>query len=104
MSVSDGLTKKRIKKTWIDHKIPVEQHGATSLEAAYRYRDVTGDRAPILVTETAAPWKFPATLEELNVDYDVPEWVIKMGELPRFKKNLPGNYEAIKEDFRATFC
>jgi threonine synthase len=104
ISISDRLTKSRMKKTWGNHKKAVEQHGAVALEAAYRYRDVSGDRSPILVTETAAPWKFSELLDERGVEYDMPQWVTELDKLPKFKKNLPGNYEAIKEDFRATFC
>ena len=105
ISISDGLTRKRIKQTWEDHRIPVEQHGAVSLEAAFRYKNVTGDSRPILVTETAAPWKFTELLDELGVGYDVPGWVDTiMKAPPKNKRELPGNYQAIKEDFRATFC
>ena len=99
VSVSDAVTRERIRKTWKKRRIPVEPHGAVALEAAYRYKAATGLKVPVLVTETAAPWKFPEVLEEEGVDVETPDWVKEMRGLPKHNKDLPGNYEAVKEDF-----
>ncbi|MCX6814570.1 MAG: threonine synthase [Candidatus Aenigmarchaeota archaeon] len=103
ISISDKLTKRRIKETWKEHRISVEPHGSVALEAAYRYRNVTGDKRKILVTETAAPWKFPNILDNMGIEYEVPEWVQKTAEMSKFTKKLPGDYQTIKEDFLGTF-
>lgn len=98
ISVSDGVTRERISKA-AEKGIPVEQHGAVSLEGAYRYKEATKTTKPILVTETAAPWKFPEVLDELGVQYKTPDWVLDIEKKESFNEKLPGDYEAIKEDF-----
>ena len=63
-SVTDEVTKTRMKEVYERTGYVACPHTAVGLEAAYRYRDETGNDAPIVVLATAHPAKFPEVVAE----------------------------------------
>lgn len=63
-SVSDEVTKTRLKRVYEQHGYVACPHTAVGLEAADRYRTETGDASPIIVLGTAHPAKFAGVVGE----------------------------------------
>jgi len=63
-SVSDEVTKTRLRETYETYGYTACPHTAVGLEAAACYREATGDEALIIVLATAHPAKFADTVEE----------------------------------------
>ena len=63
-SVTDEVTKTRMKEVYERTGYVACPHTAVGLEAAHRYRAETGDDAPIVVLATAHPAKFPEVVSE----------------------------------------
>ncbi len=67
-SISDKATRARMKKVYEETSYVACPHTAVGLEAAARYRERTGDDAPIISLATAHPAKFPEVVgETLNI-------------------------------------
>ena len=62
-SVSDGVTKTRLREVYETYGYVACPHTAVGFEAAARYREATGDSVPIIVLATAHPAKFADTVE-----------------------------------------
>ncbi len=62
-SVSDEVTKTRLREIYDTYGYTACPHTAVGLEAAARYREATGDEAPMIVLATAHPAKFVDTVE-----------------------------------------
>lgn len=62
-SVSDEVTKIRLREVYETYGYISCPHTAVGLEAAARYREATGDDTPIIVLGTAHPAKFANTVE-----------------------------------------
>ena len=63
-SVSDDATKTRMKEVYERTGYVACPHTAVGLEAAARYRERTGDAAPVISLATAHPAKFPEAVGE----------------------------------------
>lgn len=63
-SVSDEVTKTRLREVYETYGYTACPHTAVGFEAVARYREATGDDAPIIVLATAHPAKFANTVEE----------------------------------------
>ena len=63
-SVSDEVTKTRLREVYETYGYTACPHTAVGLEAVARYRKATGDETPVIVLATAHPAKFVDTVEE----------------------------------------
>ncbi len=63
-SVSDEVTRTRLRKVYETYGYVACPHTAVGFEAAARYREATGDGAPIIVLATAHPAKFADVVEQ----------------------------------------
>ena len=71
-SVSDETTQIRLRQVYETHGYIACPHTAVGFEAAARYRQETGDDAPIIVLATAHPAKFEETVEAA-LGFDLPK-------------------------------
>ena len=62
-SVSDEVTKTRLRQVYETYGYIACPHTAVGFEAALRYRKETGDSTPVIVLATAHPAKFEGTVE-----------------------------------------
>ena len=67
VSISDEVTKKRLKQTYETTSYLPCPHTAVGIEALERYRDQTNDRTPMISLATAHPAKFPDALTAANL-------------------------------------
>ncbi len=63
-SVSDEVTRARLRRVFDAHAYVACPHTAVGLEAAARYRDETSDPTPVIVLATAHPAKFEEVVED----------------------------------------
>ncbi len=63
-SVSDEITRTRMKRVYQESGYVACPHTAVGLEAVARYRRETGDDSPIITLATAHPAKFPSVVEQ----------------------------------------
>ncbi|MGB7963987.1 MAG: threonine synthase [Propionicimonas sp.] len=96
--VSDSSTHAQrvatIASTWREHGVMIDPHTADGVGVARRY--VTPG-VPMIVTETALPVKFAATIvEAIGVEPERPVSFLGLEELPRRVVELPLDAEALK--------
>jgi threonine synthase len=101
--ITDWGTRREIKRTKKKHDVIMGPHTAVPVRAARKYKKRFRPQAPIIATGTAAPWKFGDVLKRLGIEVEIPEYVTKLMEKENLAEELPGDYQAIKEDFRSTF-
>ncbi len=101
--VTDRGTRREIKGIKERHDVTLEPHTAVAERVARKYKERFKPDAPIIVTGTAAPWKFGDVLEKLGIEVEIPGHITELMERENLAKELPGDYKAIKDDFRSTF-
>ncbi len=80
-SVTDAVTRTRLREIYETHGYVACPHTAVGFEAVLRYREDTGDTAPAIVLATAHPAKFESTVEAtLNISLP------KVEELERLER------------------
>lgn len=78
-SVSDEETLVSMKQVYDDYGYIADPHTAVGLDAARRYRETDGDRAPVIVLSTAHPAKFPLTVKNaIGIEPETPARLAKL--------------------------
>ena len=97
-SVSDDVTKARMREVYERTGYVACPHTAVGLEAAARYRARTGDAAPIITLATAHPAKFPEVVgETLGVPAPKDENLEKLWDQDTRVEALAPTLEALRE-------
>ena len=98
-SVTDEVTKMRMKEVYERTSYVACPHTAVGLEAVHRYRKETGDDAPVIVLATAHPAKFPEVVSEaLGISALKEERLAALrDEETQVLKRLEPNLEALSE-------
>ena len=95
-SVTDEVTKVRMKEVYERTDYVACPHTAVGLEAAYRYRSETGDNSPTVVLATAHPAKFPEVVSEaLGIPTPKEERLEKLWDEEIQVERLEPNLEAL---------
>ncbi|HSN43979.1 MAG TPA: threonine synthase [Propionibacteriaceae bacterium] len=83
-----------IERVWGESQVTIDPHTADGVKVALELAEVG---VPIIVTETALPVKFSATiLEALGVEPARPAAFVGLEDLPRHVIDLPNDVEAVK--------
>ena len=100
-SVSDEVTKTRLRQVFDRYGYIACPHTAVGFEAVARYREETGDDAPVIVLATAHPAKFERTVEAA-LGITLPS-VAALGSLNATTAvpTLPPTLEALKTELLA---
>ena len=97
-SVSDDATRARMKEVYARTGYVACPHTAVGLEAAARYREKTGDTAPIITLATAHPAKFPEVVSEtLNIPAPKDESLEALWDQNTRVEALAPTLEALRE-------
>ena len=101
-SVSDEVTKTRLRQVFDRYGYIACPHTAVGFEAVARYREETGDDAPVIVLATAHPAKFERTVEAA-LGITLPS-VAALGSLNATTAvpTLPPTLEALKTELLAS--
>ncbi len=96
--VSDSSTHAQrvatIASTWQEHGVLIDPHTADAVGVARRYVE---PGVPMIVTETALPVKFAATIvEAIGIEPERPASFLGLEDLPRRVVDLPRDAEALK--------
>lgn len=96
--VSDSSTHAQrvatIAATWREHGVLIDPHTADGVGVARRFVE---PGVPMIVTETALPVKFAATIvEAIGVEPERPASFLGLEDLPRHVLDLPRDAEALK--------
>lgn len=91
-SVTDALTRRRMREVYEETGYVACPHTSVGLEAAVRYRRDTGVDRPVVVLSTAHPAKFPDTVSEtLGIDPPRAAALERLRDRPtRFRTVEPG--------------
>jgi threonine synthase len=98
-SVSDAQTRACIARTWSEHGVMLEPHGAVGWAGLERYFEA-GHAAPDAVAvslETAHPAKFPDEIRCLTgIDPEVPPSLARIEQLSESYPTIPVDYELFR--------
>lgn len=108
VSVTDQQTRETIRKTYQDHHILLEPHGAVGwagLLAYFKEYPHEADQAQLCVSlETAHPAKFPEEIQRLiGLNPPLPKSLEGLDGKAEFVKNLPVDYLDFKKFLLDTF-
>jgi len=96
-SVSDKETLQTIRRVYETTGYLADPHTAVGLEAARRYREATGDRAPLVVLATAHPAKFPEVIRQaLDFEPEAPEALARLWKQDVSVVHVEADLEALK--------
>ena len=94
-SVTDDETRKTIQKTWREHQLLLEPHGAVGWLGLERYLRETPAAAAAVSVETAHPAKFPEEIEKLlGFSPEVPPSLSAVETKPEHYLTMPVDYAA----------
>ncbi len=97
-SVTDDVTKTRMKEVYERTGYVACPHTAVGLEAVYRYRTETGNTSPTIVLATAHPAKFPDVVSEaLGIATPKEEKLEKLWDEETRVEGLEPNSEALSK-------
>ena len=92
-SVTDEETRETIQKTWSDHKLLLEPHGAVGWLGLERYLRESSSAATAVSVETAHPAKFPGEIEKLlGFSPEVPTSLSAVETKPEHYMTMPADY------------
>ncbi|MDR0311175.1 MAG: threonine synthase [Acidobacteriota bacterium] len=93
--VTDAETRETIQKTWREHQLLLEPHGAVGWLGLERYLRETSSTATAVSVETAHPAKFPEEIEKLlGFSPEVPPSLAALGTKSEHYLTMPGDYGA----------
>jgi len=94
-SVTDEETRETIQKTWREHQLLLEPHGAVGWLGLERYLRETSSTTTAFSVETAHPAKFPEEIEKLlGFSPEVPESLSAVETKSEHYLTLPVDYAA----------
>ncbi len=102
VSITDDETRATIRKTWEDHRVLLEPHGAVGWAGLSRYLEEHGKEHgnhPLCVSlETAHPAKFPEEINRLlGFDPELPDSLKGLDEKPEFYSSIQSDYKDFKK-------
>lgn len=97
ISVTDDITKQRMKQTYKTNNYLVCPHTAVGIEAVQRYQQQTGDTTPVISLATAHPAKFSDAWQQLELQQPKHETLDKLWELETNMTVIAPKLEALCE-------